>query len=96
MQNTHSESQGVDWTSVATEFYDTTKSVRSIARAAGISETAIRKHAKRHGWRRPSAAAHVETRGVSHLGGALEAQALFAEFGAEIEFHAGRRLNVAG
>jgi hypothetical protein len=120
----------VDWTGVATEFYDSTKSIRSIARDLGVSETAIRKHAKRHGWRRPSAVAHAATRGVSRLAGALESQlanvdsiiersrrfvaamiqlgaepskiaaalsiserALFAEFGGEIEFHAGRRRN---
>jgi hypothetical protein len=129
MQNVHTENQeGVDWTSVAAEFYDTTKSIRSIARSAGISETAIRKHAKRHGWHRPSAIAHADERGVSRLAGAIESElanvdgviersrrfiaamiqlgaepskiavalsiserALFAEFGGEIEFHAGRR-----
>lgn len=129
MQQTHTEIEPtVNWNAIAIEFYDTTKSIRSIAQAVGVSETAIRKHAKRHGWHRPSAVAHAGTRGVSHLGNALEAQianvdsviersrrfvaamvqlgaepsriaaalsiserALFAEFGGEIEFHAGRR-----
>jgi hypothetical protein len=134
MQNVHTAVQeGVDWACVATQFYDTTKSIRSIARDIGISETAIRKHAKRHGWHRPSAVALADERGVSCLGGALESQlanvdsviersrrfvaamiqlgaepsriaaalsiserALFAEFGGEIEFHAGRRRNAVG
>jgi hypothetical protein len=75
MQQTHTETEpAIDWGRVATEFYDTTKSIRLIAQAVGVSDTAIRKHAKRHGWHRPSAVAHAETRGVSHLGDALEAQ----------------------
>jgi hypothetical protein len=75
MQKAHTEShKQVDWTSIATEFYDTAKSIRSIAQAVGISETAIRKHAKRHGWRRPSAIAHADERGVSRLAGALESE----------------------
>jgi transposase-like protein len=73
MQKAYTEShKPVDWTSIATEFYDTAKSIRSIAQAVGVSETAIRKHAKRHGWHRPSAVAHAETRCVSHLADALE------------------------
>ena len=130
MQKAHIEGPGVDWQKIAAELYGTTKSIRSIANAVGVSETAIRKHAKRHGWSRPSAVAHAEARGVTLLAGSLEAQlakvdsviersrrfvaamvqlgaepgniaaalniserALFAEFGGEIEFHAGRRRN---
>lgn len=75
MQQTHTETElALDWNRVATEFYDTTQSIRSIARAFSVSETAIRKHAKLHGWHRPSAVAHAGMRGVSQLGTALEAQ----------------------
>jgi hypothetical protein len=132
MQQPHNEAdRAVDWGLVANEFYDSIKSIRSIGRAFGVSDAAIRKHAKRHGWHRPSAVAHANARGVSHLADALQSQlasvdsviersrrfvaamiqlgagpakiaaalsiserALFAEFGGEIEFHAGRRRNV--
>jgi hypothetical protein len=134
MQQTHTQMEAaVNWSGISADFYDTTKSIRSIAQAFGVSETAVRKHAKRHGWHRPSAIPHVGRRGVSHMGSALEAQlanidsviersrrfvtamvhlgaepakiaaamgiserSLFAEFGGEIEIHAGRHRNAAG
>ena len=53
-----------DWASISVEFHRPNVSIRAIARAHGISEAAIRKHAKRHRWRRPGA---PHDPGVGHL-----------------------------
>lgn len=133
MQKAHTEIQEqVDWSGIASDFHNSTKSLRAIARDFGVSDAAVRKHAKRCGWHRPSAVGAVD-RDTSTLANALAAQlasvdsviersrrfvaamvqlgaepsaiagalnvserALFAEFGGEIEFHAGRSRNAAG
>ncbi|UQD96142.1 hypothetical protein [Bradyrhizobium japonicum] len=76
MQDTHTApgDHGVEWVKIAEAFYHSTKSVRAIAAEHGISETAIRKHAKQNGWRRPSAVARPMERRVSVLADAIEAQ----------------------
>ena len=132
MQKSHTApDRRVDWHQIATAFYTTSRSFRSIAADAGVSHTAIAKHARRHGWRRPSHDGMMTNNAsVSLLARAVEVQlatidgvhersrcfvaamiqlgaepsriaaalsisepALFAEFGGEIEFHAGRRRN---
>lgn len=76
MQSTHTELsvQSVEWSKVAEDYYHTTKSIRAIAIKHGISDTAIRKHAKLHGWRRPSAVSLASARRVSVLSHAIEVQ----------------------
>jgi hypothetical protein len=76
MQKSHTAlDRCVDWERIATAFYTTNRSFRSIAADAGVSHTAIAKHAKRHGWCRPSRGGPraLET-GVSLLARAAEAQ----------------------
>jgi len=53
-----------DWAAISIEFHRLGVSIRALARAHGISEAAIRKHAKRHRWRRPGA---PHDPGVGHL-----------------------------
>ncbi|MGR4929290.1 hypothetical protein ACIPUD_21195 [Bradyrhizobium sp. CAR08] len=76
MQPTHNDRDAVpiDWSSIGEAYYHSSKSVRAIAVENGLSETAIRKHAKQNGWRRPSAVAHPLERRVSVLAEAIEAQ----------------------
>lgn len=45
----------IDWAAIEKGYRDGIKSVRSIASAAGITEAAIRKRAKRDGWVRQAA-----------------------------------------
>lgn len=42
----------VDWEQIETEFRSGSQSLRSIARAAGLTHVAITKRAKKHGWER--------------------------------------------
>jgi hypothetical protein len=57
-----------DWATISVEFHRPNVSIRAIARAHGISEAAIRKHAKRYRWRRPGV---PHDPGVEHLAKAL-------------------------
>jgi hypothetical protein len=56
MSNTHRKPRAVDWASISDRYFKTDDSVRAIARAFGITEAAIRKHAIESGWVRPSKA----------------------------------------
>jgi hypothetical protein len=53
-----------DWAAISVEFHRPDVSIRAIARPHGISDAAIRKHAKRHRWRRPGV---PHDPGVGHL-----------------------------
>lgn len=57
-----------DWVAISIEFHRLGVSIRALARAHGISEAAIRKHAKRYRWRRPGV---PHDPGVEHLAKAL-------------------------
>jgi hypothetical protein len=48
------ENHSTDWIKIGDEFQKTLKSIRGIARDNGVSDTAVRKEAKRRGWVRPS------------------------------------------
>jgi DNA-directed RNA polymerase specialized sigma24 family protein len=75
MTNTHSENESsIGWTEIGAAFRDPKLSIRTIARRHGVSDTAIRKHAKRHGWRRPAAASSDVSVGVVALARAIETQ----------------------
>src|SRR4051794_23749569 len=53
MQLAHDADLQGRWDSIGADFFETAKSVRAIAREHGLSETAIRKMAKKRGWIRP-------------------------------------------
>jgi hypothetical protein len=55
MHHEHTEDHGrIDWAAIARDYFAAAKSIRAIARdRGGVTEAAIRKHAKRHKWIRP-------------------------------------------
>lgn len=60
------ENHSTDWSAVRKEFEAGVLSNRALAKKHGVSEAAIRKHAKKDGWRKPDAganpgSAHSET-----------------------------------
>jgi hypothetical protein len=80
MQSTHIETdQPTDWREISVAYFGSAESLRSIAKRLGVSDAAIRKHAKRHGWQRPSAVADPAARGVAPLARAMEAQLATAD-----------------
>jgi hypothetical protein len=75
MQLTHGCGEGPpDWRSISVAYFNSTMSLRGIASQFGISDAAIRKHARKHGWQRPSAVGTPALRGVTPLGKAMESQ----------------------
>jgi hypothetical protein len=60
MSKTHRKPKAIDWTGVSDQYFKSDKSLRSIAREFGITDTAIRKHAADRGWVRPDKAGGTE------------------------------------
>jgi transposase-like protein len=68
MSNMHRKPRAVDWAGISDRYFKTDDSVRAIARAFGITDAAIRKHAAERGWVRP---AKASTEDIGRLASSL-------------------------